>query len=78
MAWQLTPPLEVRAELDAMGELELRGLMSEVKGWMDAGEWDDIAIARGICERGHSDDFSWWLLKEVRMRDLDEHETSSA
>jgi hypothetical protein len=74
MAWQLAPPQEVEPELEKMGEIELRSLMARVRGWVDAGEWDDLAIARGITEEGHSEEFSYWLLKEVRMREIDEHQ----
>lgn len=70
MAWELEPVPEVQAELDRMGELELRSLMTSVRHWIDAGEWDDLAVARAITDKGHTEEFSYWLLKEVRMREL--------
>lgn len=73
MAWELDPPPEVEPEVKGMGELAFRSLMSEVKSWLDAGEWDDLAIARGITDKGHSEPFSYWLLKEVRIRESNEH-----
>ena len=76
MAWEIEPPAEVRDELNNMGELELMGLMTDVRTWIEDGDWDDLALARGISERGHSDEFSYWLLKEVRMRDIDAHRTA--
>jgi hypothetical protein len=76
MAWQIEPPADVHEELHKMGEIELHSLMSDVKTWITDGDWDDIALARGISERGHSDDFSYWLLKEVRMRDIDAHKSA--
>ncbi|HEY3782444.1 MAG TPA: hypothetical protein VGL56_15285 [Fimbriimonadaceae bacterium] len=76
MAWQIEPPVDVHDELKKMGEIELMTLMSDVRTWIEDGDWDDIALARGISERGHSDDFSYWLLKEVRMRDIDAHKTA--
>lgn len=73
MAWQIAPPPEAEEELKKTNQFELMSLMSEVRSWIEAGEWDDIAIARGISDKGHSDEFSYWLLKEVRMREIDEH-----
>ena len=69
MAWQLQPPPEVQQEIDRMGELELMALIAQLRSWIDSGEWDDLALARAIEERGHSEDFSYWLLKEVRIRE---------
>ena len=76
MAWQLEPPEEAAKELKNIGELQLLNLMADVRSWIDAGEWDDLAIARGVAEKGHSDEFSYWLLKEVRMREIDERPPS--
>ena len=69
MAWQLVPPPEVQQELEQVGEIKLMALMSQVKAWIDSGESDDLALARAIEDRGHSEDFSYWLLKEVRIRE---------
>jgi len=44
-------------------------LIAQLRSWIDSGEWDDLALARAIEERGHSEDFSYWLLKEVRIRE---------
>lgn len=76
MAWEIEPPAEVRDELKHMGEFELASLMADLRSWMEDASWDDMALARGIAERGHSDEFSYWLLKEVRMRDIDAHRTA--
>ena len=76
MAWELYPPPTVESELQQMGEIELQSMLSEVKSWIQEGEWDDLAIARAIIDRGHSEDFSYWLLKEARMRDIEEHKPS--
>jgi len=73
MALQLTPPDNAREELDKMGEIEFRTLLAEVEGWIQNGDWEDLAIARAIQDRGHSEDFAWWLTKEAQMRDLDRH-----
>ncbi len=71
MAWELDPPVEVRPELEHMGEMELRSLMREVREWEANPDFDDMSIARGIAERGYSEDFAWWPLKEMRMEGLD-------
>lgn len=78
MAWQLEPPESVKEELGKVGQFELKDLMSEVQKWIEEGTWDDLALARGIAERGHSEEFSYWLLKEVRMRDIDEKRRASS
>lgn len=52
-----------------MGQIELRTLMAQVRKWIEEGEQDDLALARAIEDKGHSEDFSYWLLKEVRMRE---------
>jgi hypothetical protein len=78
MAWEITPTPEVKGEVDRMGEVEFRSLISEVQSWVENGDWDDLALARGITDRGHSEDFSFWLVKEARMRDLDAHKHTNA
>jgi len=72
MAWQLAPPPEVQQELEQVSDIKLMALMSQVKAWIDSGEWDDLALARAIEDRGYSEDLSYWLLKEVRIREFEE------
>lgn len=50
---------------------EFGRLAEEVKSWIEDEDYDDLALARGIQEKGYSEDFSWWALKEIRMRMID-------
>jgi hypothetical protein len=72
MAWQIEPDGAAKEELERIGEFELRSLMSEVHEWLDTGDWEDMAIARGIMDRGYSEPFAYWLLKEMQVRYVDE------
>lgn len=51
---------------------EFGSLSDEVQGWIEDQDFDDIALARGIQEKGYSEPFSWWALKEIRMRMVDQ------
>lgn len=72
MSWQLEPPEEIQAEVEGLGMFEFGSLSDEVKGWIEDQDFDDIALARGIQEKGYSEPFSWWALKEIRMRMVDQ------
>ncbi len=51
-----------------IGEFKFRSLLAEVTDWIENGDWEDLALARGIMERGHSEEFSYWVIKEARVR----------
>jgi hypothetical protein len=72
MKWQLDPPSEVAQEIDRVGSGETKSLIRDVRRWIEEGEHDDIALARAVIERGHSEEYAWWLVKESRMREVDE------
>jgi hypothetical protein len=71
MSWQLEPPPEIADEVEHLGILEFGQLADEVKSWIEDEDYDDIALARGIQAKGYSEEFSWWALKEIRMRIVD-------
>lgn len=77
MAWELDPPPKAWQELDRIGEVELHELKSKVRDWIEKGEGDDLMIARAITELGHPEEFSYWLLKEVRLEDIEAHRRAS-
>ena len=68
MAWNIEPNEAAKAELDRIGELEFRSLLAEVTDWIETGDWEDLALARGITDRGFSEEFSYWLVKEATVR----------
>lgn len=68
MAWNIEPNDAAKSELDRIGELEFRSLLAEVIDWIENGDWEDLALARGIMERGYSEEFSYWLVKEAHVR----------
>ncbi|MFY9235104.1 MAG: hypothetical protein WAO58_11680 [Fimbriimonadaceae bacterium] len=72
MSWQLEPPAEITDEVQKLGLLEFNRLAGEVGSWIKEDDYDDLALARGIQEKGYSEEFSWWALKEIRMRVVDE------
>jgi hypothetical protein len=71
MSWQLPPPPEIEEQVEHLGLFEFNKLASEVEGWITDDDYDDLALARGIQEKGYSEAFSWWALKEIRMRMVD-------
>jgi hypothetical protein len=71
LSWQLPPPPEIEKEVHDLGMFEFGRLAEEVKSWIEDEDYDDLALARGIQEKGYSEDFSWWALKEIRMRMID-------
>jgi hypothetical protein len=71
MSWQLPPPPEIEEEVHKLGMFEFNGLESEVQNWIEQDDYDDLALARGIQEKGYSEEFAWWALKEIRMRMVD-------
>lgn len=71
MPWQLPPPPDVAEEVDKLGLFEFNKLAAEVERWIGDDDYDDIALARGIQDKGYSEEFSWWALKEIRMRIAD-------
>lgn len=72
MSWQLPPPAEIKEEVEDLEFLEFDRLASEVEGWITEDDYDDLALARGIQEKGYSEEFAWWALKEIRMRVVDQ------
>jgi predicted ATP-grasp superfamily ATP-dependent carboligase len=68
MAWNIEPNEAAKQELDRMNEFEFRSLMAEVTDWIENDDWEDLALARGITERGFSEEFSYWLVKEAHVR----------
>lgn len=74
MSWQLAPPKEIEDEVKDLEFLEFDRLASEVGRWITEDDYDDLALAHGIKDKGYSEEFSWWALKEIRMRVLDQGE----
>lgn len=71
MDWQIPPPPEVQDQVSEIGASKLKPLLVEIMGWIEAGEQEDLAMGRALIDRGYSEDLSWWLIKEARMREVD-------
>ena len=71
MDWQIPPPHEIEDQVSDIGASKIKPLLGEIMGWMEAGEQEDLAMSRALIDRGYSEDLSWWLIKEARMREVD-------
>ncbi|HVL40412.1 MAG TPA: hypothetical protein VM328_13565, partial [Fimbriimonadaceae bacterium] len=76
--WEVTPPAEIDRELADMSDRDLESLFVEGLMWVNEGDYEDIAIARAITERGHSEDFSYWFVRELRVRQATQTQTSTS
>lgn len=70
MPWQLQPESVVESEIERHGKSEIKSLLNNVMSWIEGGEQDDLALARAVIDRGFSEEFAWWLVKEARMREV--------
>ena len=72
--WQLEPTTEVHREIEEKGNGDVKRLLRQLRGWIEEGGHDDLALARGVIEQGYSEELAWWAVKEAYMRDIDEHQ----
>lgn len=66
--WEIEPPETITHELEHMSDRDLDDLFTEALGWVNTGDHEDIAVARAVTERGHTEDFSYWFVRELRVR----------
>jgi hypothetical protein len=66
-SYEIQPP---DAIVDEMGRAPVAKLLAEAVDYLKGGgeEIDDIALARMFIQRGYSEDFAYWLVREAEVR----------
>ena len=66
-AFEVEPEQSVRDEIETQ-KVNVDELVDEAVRYLNDPDVDDVALARMFIERGHSEDLSYWMVREAEVR----------
>ena len=65
--FEVAPPAGVAEELER-SRVSFHDLTKEAIDYLNEPDVDDMALARMYIERGYSEEFAYWLVREAEVR----------
>jgi hypothetical protein len=65
--YEVDPGEKVRHEIEQR-RVPVDELVGEATRYLESPDVDDVALARMFIERGHSEELSYWLVREAEVR----------